>query len=110
MILCDGALVAYLRRGNPNLQVFLPEEEPQRSHVARSLAAFLVEGIQGERGADDAGRAGMLIATVNGTPVGESVMARALLDAGFAAGAMGFNVRRNLPPLPGAKGGVRANA
>ena len=110
VILCDGALVAYLRRGNPNLQVFLPEEEPQRSHVARSLAAFLVEGIQGERGADDAGRAGMLIATVNGTPVGESVMARALLDAGFAAGAMGFNVRRNLPPLPGAKGGVRANA
>ncbi len=28
VILCDGALVAYLRRGNPNLQVFLPEEEP----------------------------------------------------------------------------------
>jgi len=40
VILCDGALVAYLRRGNPNLQVFLPEEEPQRSQVARSLAEF----------------------------------------------------------------------
>jgi ATP-dependent helicase Lhr and Lhr-like helicase len=110
VILCDGALVAYLRRGNPNLQVFLPEEEPQRSHVARSLAEFLVGRVQGERGEEDAGRAGMLISTVNGVPVAESVMARALLDAGFAAGAMGFNVRRNLPPLPGQRGGVRANA
>ncbi len=110
VILCDGALVAYLRRGNPNLQVFLPEEEPQRSQVARSLAEFLVGRVQGERGDDDAGRAGMLIATVNGIAVAESVMARALLDAGFAAGAMGFNVRRNLPPLPGQRTGARANA
>jgi ATP-dependent helicase Lhr and Lhr-like helicase len=110
VILCDGALVAYLRRGNPNLQVFLPEEEPQRSQVARSLAEFLVRRVQGERGEDDAERAGMLIATVNGVAVAESVMARPLLDAGFAAGAMGFNVRRNLPPLPGQRSGVRANA
>jgi ATP-dependent Lhr-like helicase len=110
VILYDGALVAYLRRGNPNLQVFLPEEEPQRSHVTRRLAEFLVERVQGERGEDEAGRAGMLISMVNGVAVAESVMARALLDAGFAAGAMGFNVRRNLPPLHGQKGGVRANA
>jgi ATP-dependent Lhr-like helicase len=110
VILCDGALVAYLRRGNPNLQVFLPEEEPQRSQVARSLAEFLVRRVQGERGEDEAERAGMLIATVNGVAVAESAMARPLLDAGFAAGAMGFNVRRNLPPLPGHRGGVNANA
>jgi ATP-dependent Lhr-like helicase len=110
VILCDGALVAYLRRGNPNLQVFLPEEEPQRSQVARSLAEFLVKRVQGERGEDEADRAGMLISTVNGVAVVESAMARPLLDAGFAAGAMGFNVRRNLPPLPGQRGGVRANA
>ena len=42
--------------------------------------------------------------------VAEHWMARFLLDAGFAAGAMGFNVRRGLPPLPGARGEVRANA
>jgi ATP-dependent Lhr-like helicase len=110
VILCDGALVAYLRRGNPNVQVFLPEEEPGRSQVARKLAEFLVSRVQGERGDEDTGRAGLLIATVNGVPAAESVMARALLDAGFAAGAMGFNVRRGLPPLPGARGDVRANA
>jgi ATP-dependent Lhr-like helicase len=110
VILCDGALVTYLRRGNPNLQIFLPEEEPQRSQVARSLAEFLVRRVQGERGENDAERAGMLISTVNGVAVAESVMARPLLDAGFAAGAMGFNVRRNLPPLPGQRSGTRPNA
>jgi ATP-dependent helicase Lhr and Lhr-like helicase len=101
VILCDGALVAYLRRGNPNLQVFLPEEEPQRSQVARSLAEFLVRRVQLLE--DESGRGGMLIATVNGMAVAEHWMARIFLDAGFAAGAMGFNVRRGLPPLPGAR-------
>jgi ATP-dependent helicase Lhr and Lhr-like helicase len=108
VILCDGALVAYLRRGNPNLQVFLPEEEPQRSQVARSLAEFLVSRVQDQE--DAQGRGGLLIAMVNGVLVAEHWMARFLLDAGFAPGAMGFNVRKNLPPLPGQRGGASANA
>jgi len=109
VILCDGALVAYLRRGNPNLQVFLPEEEPMRGQVGRALAEFLVARAQ--RQADEGGeRTGMLIAAVNGVPVAEHPLARYLLDAGFQAGAMGFNVRRNLPPLPSAAREVRANA
>jgi ATP-dependent Lhr-like helicase len=108
VILCDGALVAYLRRGNPNLQMFLPEEEPQRSQVARSLAEFLVGRVQSLE--DESGRGGMLIATVNGVAVAEHWMARFLLDAGFAAGAMGFNVRRGLPSLPGQRAEARANA
>jgi ATP-dependent Lhr-like helicase len=111
VILCDGALVAYLRRGNPNVQIFLPEEEPGRGQVARALAEFLVKRVQGDRDEEEsAGRAGMLIAMVNGVAVAESEMARALLDAGFVAGTMGFNVRRNLPPLPGRGGEVRTNA
>ena len=108
VILCDGALVAYLRRGNPNLQMFLPEEEPQRSQVARSLAEFLVGRVHDDE--DASGRGGMLISTINGVNVAEHWMARFLLNAGFAAGAMGFNVRRNLPPLPGPRSGVSANA
>jgi ATP-dependent Lhr-like helicase len=108
VILCDGELVAYLRRGNSNLQIFLPEEEPQRSHVARSVAEFLVARVHDDE--DASGRGGMLIATINGVAVGEHWMARFLLDAGFAAGAMGFNVRRNLPPLGGQRSGVSANA
>jgi ATP-dependent helicase Lhr and Lhr-like helicase len=108
VILCDGELVAYLRRGNPNVQMFLPEEEPHRSHVMRNLAEFLVKRVQPLE--DENSRAGMLIAMVNGIAVAEHPMARALLDAGFAAGTMGFNVRRGLPPLPGSRGEARANA
>ena len=99
VILCDGALAAYLRRGNANVQVFLPEEEPARGQVMRAVAVFLGETAQ--RGMAAEARGGMLIATVNGVAVAEHPMARALLDAGFQAGAMGFNLRRNLPPLPG---------
>jgi ATP-dependent Lhr-like helicase len=102
VVLCDGALVAYLRRGNPNVQVFLPEEEPGRGNVARALAEFLVARVRGDREDDGAGRAGMLMATVNGVAVADSPMAPALLDAGFVAGAMGFNVRRLPATLSGA--------
>jgi ATP-dependent Lhr-like helicase len=43
----------------------------------------------------------MLIASVNGVPVAEHPLSRFLLDAGFQAAPLGFNVRRGLPPLPG---------
>jgi ATP-dependent Lhr-like helicase len=93
VILCDGALVAYLRRDNPNVQVFLPEEEPQRSHVARSLAEFLVNRVH-DRSEEGEPRAGMLIATVNGVPVAAHPLAGFLQEAGFVAGGKGFHVPR----------------
>jgi ATP-dependent Lhr-like helicase len=99
-VLVDGALTAYLRRGNPNVQVLLPEEEPARGNVMRALAEFLVQLVQ--RAEADGVRGGMLVASINGVPVAEHPMARVLLDAGFQAAPMGFNVRRNLPSLPGA--------
>ena len=94
VVLCDGALVAYLRRGNPSVQVWLPEEKPERGQVARALAEFLAARVREDREEDGAGRAGLLIGTVNGVSVAESAMARALLEAGFVAGAKGFNIRR----------------
>ena len=94
VILKDGSLIAYLRRGNPNVQVFLPEEEPARTAGAKALAEFLVYQAQGA--------GGMLLQSVNGQSVHESWMARTLLGAGFVAAPMGFNVRRMLPGLPGA--------
>jgi ATP-dependent Lhr-like helicase len=95
VILSSGALVAYLRRGNPNVQVFLPEEEPQRSHEMRNLAEFLVRRTQALE--EESGQAGILIATVNGVATSQHEMARPLLDAGFTAGAKGFHVRRKSP-------------
>ena len=44
-------------------------------------------------------RSGMLITTINGTPVGVHWMARALQDAGFQAAPLGFNLRRMLMPV-----------
>jgi ATP-dependent Lhr-like helicase len=97
VVLVDGALTAYLRRGNPNVQVMLPEEEPGRSQVALALAEFFVAQVQRD---EDRRHGGMLVAQVNGVAVGEHPLGRYLLDAGFAVGAMGFNVRRGLPGLP----------
>jgi ATP-dependent Lhr-like helicase len=109
VILCNGYLVAYSRRGNSNLQVFLPEDEPQRTAFARSLANFLFERVQHQENAIEA-RGGILITTINGTPVAEHWMARFLVDAGFTAGAMGFNVRRSVSSLPGVRGESQPNA
>ena len=96
VVLVDGALTAYLRRGNANVQVMLPEEEPARSQTARALAEFLARQVQREENPEGRGRTSMLIATVNGVKVREHPLARFLLDAGFQAAPMGFNVRRNL--------------
>ena len=95
VVLCDGSLGMYMRRGNANVQVFLPEDEPERSHVARALAEFLVARVRADRDESADLRTGLVIATVNGVRVGESAMAKPLLEAGFAVGAMGFYVRRS---------------
>jgi ATP-dependent Lhr-like helicase len=101
VVLVDGALTAYLRRGNPNIQVLLPEDEPARSQVARALAEFLVAYVQRADNPEGRGRTSMLITRVNGVPVAEHPLARFLLDVGFRAAPLGFNVRRGLPQLPG---------
>jgi ATP-dependent helicase Lhr and Lhr-like helicase len=95
VILRNGELIAYMRRNNPNLQVFLPTDEPDRSNAARDLAVFLATGAQETMRHDESGRhSGLLISTINGAPIHEHWLARFLLDAGFQPAPMGFNVRR----------------
>ncbi|MCU1314208.1 MAG: putative ATP-dependent helicase lhr, partial [Acidobacteriaceae bacterium] len=99
VVLRNGELVAYLRRGNPHLQVFLPAEEPEHSHVARDLSQYLVQITQEEMRQREADRsAGLLINEINGQPAGAHFLARFLQDAGFQAAPNGFNVRRTLLP------------
>jgi ATP-dependent Lhr-like helicase len=93
VILADGALVAYLRRGNPNVQVILPEDEPQRSQVSQALAESLVRRIE-ERVEEGDTRAGMLIETINSISASEHPLAPFLMEAGFSAGATGLYVRK----------------
>ncbi len=96
VILWNGKLVAWLRRNNPNLLVFLPVEEPDRSQVGAGLAHFL--WTRGQERLHTASREGVLITTINGQPVAAHPMARFLMDAGFHAGPLGMHLRR--VPLP----------
>jgi ATP-dependent Lhr-like helicase len=96
VILRNGQLVAWLRRGNPNLLVFLPVEEPERSQVASGLAHFLCS--RGQERLQGASHQGVLITTINGQPIAAHPMARFLMDAGFHPGPLGMHLRRI--PLP----------
>ncbi|MGA7156302.1 MAG: crosslink repair DNA glycosylase YcaQ family protein, partial [Acidobacteriaceae bacterium] len=95
VVLIGGHLRAYLRHGNPAIQVLLPEEEPDRSRVARLLAKFLAE--YGRREVQAVGlrkRSGMLIKVVNGIPIHKHWIAKILQEAGFRSSPIGFNLQR----------------
>jgi ATP-dependent Lhr-like helicase len=96
IILRNGALVAYLRRNNPNLLIFLPTDDPERTNTARDLAMFLSAMAQEEAHREESGhsRGGLLISTINGQPAHLHPFARFLQDAGFQAAPLGFTVRR----------------
>ena len=96
VILRNGQLVAWLKRGNPNLLVFLPAEEPERSQAGAGLAHFLCTRGQQRMHANN--HEGVLITTINGQPVAAHFMARFLMDAGFHPGPLGMHLRRI--PLP----------
>jgi ATP-dependent helicase Lhr and Lhr-like helicase len=101
VILRNGQLIAYLRRNHPNLQAFLPLDEPDRSQAAGDLARFLAAQVQEQLQHDEARRhGGLLIATINGQPVHQHWMAGFLRDAGFHPAPMGFHMRRMPPALP----------
>ncbi len=98
VVLRNGELVAWLRRANPNILVFLPSEEPERSQTAAGLAHFLCARGQERMAADR--HTGVLITTINGQPAAASPMGRYLMDAGFHPGPLGMNLRR-IPSIPG---------
>ena len=92
VILRNGQLAAWLRRNNPNLLVFLPADEPERSQAAAGLAHFLCA--RGQQRMRAGSHQGVLITTINGQPVAAHPMARFLMDAGFHAGPLGMHLRR----------------
>ncbi|HXJ92962.1 MAG TPA: DEAD/DEAH box helicase [Terriglobia bacterium] len=103
VILVNGALAAYLRRGNDELQVFLPESEPGRSHTARAIAGALRRRAEREQALAAADRErslardrrrGLLIGKVNGVTASTHPLAHFLSEAGFALGALGYHFPR----------------
>jgi len=95
VILIHGELIAFLRRGNPSIKVFLPSMEPDRTKVAQLLAKRLATLAIERQGR----RSGLLIGSINGTPAREHFLARFLEDAGFVNTALGFQMRRVSPLL-----------
>jgi ATP-dependent Lhr-like helicase len=85
VILVNGALAAYLARGDRQLVTFLPEAEPDRSKAARAIARALIERA---RSGIDAPR-GMLIEEIDGGPPATHPLGPYLAQAGFIAGALG---------------------
>ena len=90
VILVNGHLAAFVRKQNPALRVFLPENEPERGQFARALAGKLAELAVRWQGR----RSGMLIGEINDVPAREHAMAQWLVGAGFRDTAQGFQMRR----------------
>ena len=90
VILVNGRLTAFLRRGNPAIRIMLPEDEPDRGQVARAVAQKLAEVAvvrQSRRG-------GLLVETINDAPAAGQFLARFLEESGFVSTAAGFQMRR----------------
>jgi ATP-dependent Lhr-like helicase len=88
-ILVHGRAAAYLRRGERELLLFLPDAEPRRSQVGREVVRMLLH----LAGAREEGRRGILIAEINGDAATAHPAARLFLKNGFAATAMGLQSR-----------------
>jgi ATP-dependent Lhr-like helicase len=108
VILIDGALAAYLARGGKTMQVFLPEEEPDRTHVARALAARL------KLLASTPERGGLAIAEIDGQPAEQHPIGAELREAGFLPSKQGFylprSAREQILPLVAADGDLDPGA
>ena len=101
VVMRNGELIAYSRRNNPNIAVFLLSDEPERSNAARDLSLFLVNLAQDEMKQEGEARhrGGLLISTINGQAAHLHFLSRFLQDAGFQAAPLGLNVRRVLTPV-----------
>jgi ATP-dependent Lhr-like helicase len=96
IILINGVLAAFLRRRNPAIQIFLPENEPERTQFARELAKKLAELAIRRQGR----RSGLLISDINNEPARDHFLARFLEESGFTPSAFGYQMRRITPMMP----------
>jgi ATP-dependent helicase Lhr and Lhr-like helicase len=88
VILVNGLMACYISRGEKQLYLFLPEDEPMRSIVGREVAKALASLVhEGERRA-------LLVAEVNDEPAARSALAPFLVEQGFVGTAMGLQLRQ----------------
>lgn len=92
VVLVDGVMAAYIARGQREITVALPDEEPFRSRIARGAAAQIAAFARG----DERGRRAMFITAINDERAGDSPFAPYLQEAGFLRGGLGLQLPR--PP------------
>jgi ATP-dependent Lhr-like helicase len=95
VVIVNGRAAAWIGRGDRQLVVGVPEDEPERSRIGRAMARELIAIAQ--RAPD--GRRGWLIEEINGRPAIEDRSSAFLLEAGFTSTAMGLQLRVPRRPL-----------
>jgi len=95
VVIVNGRAAAWIGRGDRQLVVGLPDDEPERSRIGRAMARELVALAQ--RAPE--GRRGWLVEEINGRPAIEDRASAFLLEAGFTSTAMGLQLRVPRRPL-----------
>jgi ATP-dependent Lhr-like helicase len=90
VLLVDGELVAFLRRGNPILKLWIPASQPDRDQYARAAARELARVALLRQSL----RSGMFISEINARPAREHFFGQFLEEAGFVLTALGYQMRR----------------
>jgi ATP-dependent Lhr-like helicase len=98
VVLVDGHAAAWIARGDRQLLVAAPEEDPDRSRRCRAVARELVRVAQ----LPTAIRRGWMIAELNGEPAAASPLAHYFVEAGFAVTSAGLQLRLPRVSEPGA--------
>ena len=99
VLLVAGELVAYLRRGNPALKLWLPESQPERDEYARAAARELAHLALLRQSS----RSGLLISEINARAAGEHFFGQFLKEAGFVLTALGYQMRHAHQPAEDVK-------
>ena len=89
VILVNGLMACYVSRGEKQLLLFLPDDEPVRSSVAREVARQLASLVH------DGTRRALLIAEINDEPASRSPLAPFLAEQGFGTTGLGYQLRQS---------------
>ncbi len=89
VIIVWGRLAAWIARGDRQMLIDLPTDEPDRSYHGRALASALVALAE----AAPEGQQGWLIEEINGRPAADDAAAAFLVEAGFRLTARGLQLR-----------------
>ena len=89
VVLVDGHATAWIARGDRQILVAVPDEEPERGRRCRALARELVRVAH----ASGDERRGWLIADINGAPAATSLLTAYFTEAGFTVTSGGLQLR-----------------